>query len=57
MNEEEIAAFEANPFHNEAVQVRIWDDGGKVPGMKTRAISHYTGLLQRVVDSHLAAQL
>lgn len=57
MNEEEIAAFETNPFHREALRVRIWDDGGKVPGMKTRAFSDYAGLLQRVVDSHRAAQV
>ncbi len=53
MNEKEIAEFEANPFYREAVLVRIWDEGGKVPGMKTRAFGDYAGLLQRVVDSHL----
>ncbi len=56
MNAEEIAEFEANPFHREAVQVRIWDEGGKVAGMTTRAFRDYAGLLQRVVDSHMAAQ-
>ena len=56
MNENEVAAFEANPFHREAVQVRIWDDGGKVAGMTTKAFADYAGPLQRVVDAHLAAQ-
>lgn len=57
MNEEEIAAFEANPYYREAVQVRIWDDGGKIPGVKTRTFSDYAGLLQQVVGSHLATQV
>jgi len=56
MNEDEIAAFEANPFHREAVRVRIWDDGGKVAGMTTKAFADYAGPLQNVVDAHLAAQ-
>ena len=56
MTKDEIAAFEANPFHREAVQVRIWDDGGKVAGMTTKAFADYAGPLQRVVDAHLAAQ-
>lgn len=56
MNEEEVAAFEASPFHKEAVQVRIWDDRGKVAGKRTRAFGDYSGLLQRVMDSHMAAK-
>lgn len=53
MSEAEVAEFRRNPFHNEAVRVRIWDEGGKVPGMKTRAFREYEPLLQRVVDGHL----
>lgn len=49
MNADEVAAFERNPFHREAVQVRIWDEGGKVPGMRTRAFADYAPMLQRVV--------
>jgi predicted HD phosphohydrolase len=37
------------------VQVRLWDEGGKIPGMKTRSFRDYVPLLQRVVDRHLAA--
>jgi phosphonate degradation associated HDIG domain protein len=51
MNAGEIVAFERNPFHREAVQVRIWDEGGKVPGMRTRAFADYAPMLQRVVDA------
>ena len=50
MNADEIATFERNPFHREAVRVRIWDEGGKVPGMRTRAFADYAPMLQRVVD-------
>lgn len=56
MNDDEIAEFEANPFHRNAVKVRIWDDGGKVAGMKTKSFADYAGPLQKVVDAHLAAQ-
>jgi len=50
MSADETAAFERNPFHREAVRVRIWDEGGKVPGMRTRAFADYAPMLQRVVD-------
>jgi phosphonate degradation associated HDIG domain protein len=53
MSVEEVAEFRKNPFHAEAVRVRIWDEGGKVPGMRTRAFRDYAPLLQRVVDRHL----
>jgi predicted HD phosphohydrolase len=32
------------------VRVRIWDDEGKKPGMKTPDFRHYVPLLQRVVE-------
>lgn len=53
MSAEEVAAFERNPYRREAVQVRLWDEGGKVLGMKTPPFAHYAPLLQRVVDRHL----
>jgi [1-hydroxy-2-(trimethylamino)ethyl]phosphonate dioxygenase len=33
--------------------VRLWDEGGKVPGLATPPFAHYAPLLQRVVDRHL----
>jgi phosphonate degradation associated HDIG domain protein len=53
MSAEEVAEFRKNAFHESAVRVRIWDEGGKVPGMKTRAFFDYEPLLQRVVDAYL----
>lgn len=55
MDTEEVAEFEANPFYREAVEVRIWDEGGKEPDMQTKSIREYAPLLQRVVDGHLGA--
>ncbi len=52
MNAAEIAEFRRNPFHEEAVKVRLWDEGGKVAGMKTKSFSSYAPLLQRIVDQH-----
>jgi predicted HD phosphohydrolase len=50
MSADEVREFEKNPFHKEAVKVRIWDDGGKMPGMKTPDFRHYVPLLKRVVE-------
>jgi phosphonate degradation associated HDIG domain protein len=52
----EVAEFRTNPFHKEAVRVRIWDEGGKIPGMETRSFQDYEQLLQRVVDNFLGAR-
>ncbi len=55
MSAAEVAEFETNTFHRDAVQVRIWDDGGKDPAMITPPFRHYVPLLQRVVNGHKAA--
>ncbi len=55
MSAEEVKAFEANPYHREAVKVRIWDDEGKVPGVPTPGFRHYVPLLRRVVARHAGA--
>jgi [1-hydroxy-2-(trimethylamino)ethyl]phosphonate dioxygenase len=52
----EVAEFQSNPFHKEAVRVRIWDEGGKIPGMETRSFRDYEQLLQRVVDNFVTAR-
>ena len=49
MSKQEAAEFERNRFYKEAVRVRLWDDGGKQPGMKTPGFDHYMPLLERVV--------
>ena len=33
MSSAEIAAFQAEPYHRDAVLVRKWDDQGKIAGL------------------------
>lgn len=42
----QIARFESEPFHREAVRVRQWDDQGKVAGLKTPALGDYRALIE-----------
>jgi [1-hydroxy-2-(trimethylamino)ethyl]phosphonate dioxygenase len=49
MNEEEIWAFEQNPFHQEAVQLRRWDDMAKDPEWKTEPVEAFGGHIDNVV--------
>lgn len=56
MNEKEVAQFRRNPFHEEAVRVRLWDEGGKDPDMTTPSFRHYVPVLQRVVDRYMAGR-
>jgi [1-hydroxy-2-(trimethylamino)ethyl]phosphonate dioxygenase len=41
----EVANFEAERFHREAVRVRQWDDQGKVAGLKTPGVGDYRALI------------
>ncbi|HEX7390773.1 MAG TPA: HD domain-containing protein [Acidiphilium sp.] len=54
MSADEVKEFRRNPFHREAVRVRIWDEGGKVADMKTRRFRDYVPLLERVVKKFAA---
>jgi [1-hydroxy-2-(trimethylamino)ethyl]phosphonate dioxygenase len=45
MSREEIAAFRLEPFHRDAVQLRYFDDRGKVAGLPTPDFAHYRGLI------------
>ncbi|SDR63037.1 phosphonate degradation operons associated HDIG domain protein [Rhizobiales bacterium GAS113] len=55
MDAAEIAEFRRNPFHKDAVRVRLWDEAGKVAGMQTRSFRDYAPLLQRVVHRFLGS--
>jgi phosphonate degradation associated HDIG domain protein len=48
MSADEVAAFEREPFHREAVRVRRWDEAAKEPGAAIPGFDHYAPLLQRV---------
>ena len=47
MSASELTAFESSPFVADAVRVRRWDDGGKIPGMQTRSLDHFLELAVR----------
>lgn len=46
LNEDEVAEFEANPFHQDAVRLRRCDEKGKVPHLKTRDLAYYRPILE-----------
>ena len=54
MDTDEVKDFAKHPNLEAILQVRIWDDEGKVKNMPTPAFEHYAPLLQRVVDAHIA---
>jgi phosphonate degradation associated HDIG domain protein len=45
MNRPEIAAFEALPHAQDALQLRRWDEAAKMSGRLTPPLAHYLGLL------------
>jgi phosphonate degradation associated HDIG domain protein len=45
MSPTEVARFEEQPCHREAVRVRRWDDQGKVAGLKTPGLREYAALI------------
>ncbi len=45
MTAQEVARFETERFHQDAVRVRRWDDQGKVAGLKTPGLSDYRALI------------
>lgn len=48
MSSDEITAFQAEPYHREAIAVRRWDDQGKIAGLSTPGFTHYRGLIDRL---------
>jgi predicted HD phosphohydrolase len=48
MSPAEVAAFEADPHHRNAVALRGWDDAGKVVGLTIAPFERYLPLLERV---------
>jgi [1-hydroxy-2-(trimethylamino)ethyl]phosphonate dioxygenase len=48
MTAPEVAKFETERFHREAIRVRQWDDQGKIAGLKTPGLPDYRALLEEV---------
>ena len=46
MNETEVANFEQNPFYQDAITLRKWDDIAKDPTMKTEAIEYFASTIE-----------
>ena len=47
MSVEEVADFESNPFAEDAVRIRKWDDLAKDPNLATPSLSHFKLHLER----------
>jgi predicted HD phosphohydrolase len=45
----------AEPYAEEAVNLRRWDDGAKVAGVETAPLSHYVAIAERVLTRRHAA--
>lgn len=50
MNDDEVAAFAANPWLDTILRVRRYDDGGKVPGRETPPLDHYLDMVRAVLE-------
>jgi [1-hydroxy-2-(trimethylamino)ethyl]phosphonate dioxygenase len=50
MSASEVAQFEREPFREQAVRVRHWDDQGKVAGLKTPGLEDFAPLIERVAQ-------
>jgi predicted HD phosphohydrolase len=48
MSGAEIIAFEAEPFRQDALQLRRRDDQGKIAGLRTPGFLHFRGLIERL---------
>ena len=49
MNSTEIEAFEANPHHQNAVKLRLYDDDGKVAGLTIKPVSDYRATMEALL--------
>jgi phosphonate degradation associated HDIG domain protein len=52
MTVREVADFRRSPFHADAVRIRLWDDAGKVAGVRTPSFKDFLPFLRRVLTNH-----
>jgi phosphonate degradation associated HDIG domain protein len=45
----QVKAFESRPYYQEAVQLRLYDDDGKIAGLRIRPVTEYRDLLESLV--------
>jgi phosphonate degradation associated HDIG domain protein len=48
MSAAEVARFEAERYHGDAIKVRQWDDRGKIPGLVTPRLEDYRALIEEL---------
>lgn len=46
MTADEVAAFEREPYYRDGIQLRRWDDEGKIPGLAVPDLSHFEGYIE-----------
>lgn len=49
MSAQEVQRFESERYFREAVRVRLWDDQGKVAGLKTPPLASYVAMIDALV--------
>ncbi len=49
-NEEEIREFEANPYYKRALQLRLYDEAGKIPEMDVPEYEYYRPYLKKAMQ-------
>ena len=52
MSDQEVKAFEQNPWLDTILRVRRYDDGGKVAGRHTPDMEHYLGIVETVLTDY-----
>ena len=50
MSADEMRLFDEQPFAQQALQLRRWDDAAKEPGKKTPPLAYYLALLDEVIQ-------
>ena len=51
MSDSEVARFEANPAHAQAIALRRWDEYGKNPSLEVAGFDHYRPLLRGIAQA------
>ena len=51
MSAADVQAFESRPYHRDAVRLRLYDDDGKVKGLKIEPASDYRARLEAQLKS------
>lgn len=50
MNAAEVDQFESNPYHGDAVKLRLYDDDGKVAGLTINPVTSYRSTLESLLS-------